>query len=64
VLTQVGGSGLSRLVDEVKPRPAIEAFVLALMEATTNLGADGRDAAATLPANEAGECAGSDAPAD
>jgi len=38
--------------------------VLALMEATTNLGTDSRDAAATPPANAAGECAGIDAPAD
>lgn len=64
MLTQVGGRGVSRCVDEVKPRPAVEAFVLALMEATTNLGTDGRDAAATPPANVASECAGIDAPAD
>jgi len=49
-------------VDDVKPRPAVEAFVLALMEATTNLEAESPDA--TLPAHEAGDPPGFDAAAD
>jgi hypothetical protein len=51
-------------VDRIKPRPAVEAFVLALMEATTNLGADGPATTASLPPGEAGDGAGTDATAD
>jgi hypothetical protein len=32
-------------VDVEKPRPAVEAFVLALMEASSGLGSDGGDTA-------------------
>jgi len=49
-------------VDDVKPRPAVEAFVLALMEATTNLEAENPDA--ILPAHETGDPPGCDAAAD
>ena len=49
-------------MDDVKPRPAVEAFVLALMEATTNLEAQRPDSA--VPAREAGEPSGFDAAAD
>jgi hypothetical protein len=30
-------------VDTEKPRPAVEAFVLALMEASSGLGSEGRE---------------------
>jgi hypothetical protein len=43
-------------VDDVKPRPAVEAFVLALMEATTNLEAE--SPGAPVPARETGEPSG------
>jgi hypothetical protein len=43
-------------VDDVKPRPAVEAFVLALMEATTNLEAASPDV--PVPARETAEPSG------
>lgn len=49
-------------MDDVKPRPAVEAFVLALMEATTNLEVESPDA--TRLARETSDPPGFDAAAD
>jgi hypothetical protein len=39
-------------VDSEKPRPAVEAFVLALMEASSGLGSDGGETPSTSGAGD------------